>query len=86
MSFQATTFSGPELGRRVGEARRAADRGPVFITERGRPTHVLISMDLFRRLNGNQPKIADLLALPGDMDAEPDFPISREPARAADFS
>jgi len=38
-------------------AKRAASQGPVFITDRGRPAHVLLS-------------IADLLALPGGEDLE----------------
>lgn len=87
MTTPATnTFSGPELGGRVAEARRAADNGPVFITEGGRPTHVLISITLFRRLTGAQPNIADLLAMPEGAETEPDFPRSSEPARAADLS
>ena len=85
-TVETTTFSGPDLGRRVGEARRAADRGPVFITEQGRPTHVLISMSLYRRLTATRPGIADLLAMPADTAAEPEAPISREPARAADLA
>ena len=83
---ETTTFSGPDLGGRVVEAQRAADRGPVFITELGRPTHVLISMALYRRLTAPRTGIADLLAMPADATAEPEAPISREPARAADLA
>jgi hypothetical protein len=29
--------------------------GPVFITDRGRPAHVLMSMALYRQLTGSRP-------------------------------
>ena len=33
-------------------AKRAASQGPVFITDRGRPAHVLLSIEDYRRLLG----------------------------------
>jgi prevent-host-death family protein len=81
-----TTFSGRDFNQCSSEARRAANIGPVFITDRGRPAHVLMSMELYQRLTGNQGKIADLLAMPGGADADFEIPpLSRELARPADL-
>jgi prevent-host-death family protein len=44
-------ISSRELNQDVGKAKRAADEGPVVITDRGRPAYVLISYaDYQRRL------------------------------------
>ncbi|MCH7860661.1 type II toxin-antitoxin system Phd/YefM family antitoxin [Sphingomonas sp. NPDC092331] len=53
-----------EFNQDVSAAKRFARAEPVFVTDRGRPTHVLMSIDLFRRLNGERESIVDLLALP----------------------
>lgn len=64
----------------------AADQGPVFITDQGRASCVLLSIDHYRRLSGTDRSIADLLAMPGveDIDFEP--PQLQDIARAADLS
>ena len=81
-----TTISSREFNQGASEAKRAANDGPVFITDRGRPAHVLISIELYRRLTGNHQKIADLLAMPGVADADFETPRSRDLGRSADFS
>ncbi|MDR7231884.1 prevent-host-death family protein [Caulobacter sp. BE264] len=48
----------------VTQAKRAARIEPVFITDRGRPTHVLMSVETYRRLSGQSETIVDLLAMP----------------------
>ena len=55
-------------------ATRAAQDGPVFITDRGKPAHVLLSIEAYRRLTGRQESILDLLADPeaADVVFEPD--------------
>lgn len=84
--MEVTTVSGRDFNQYPSEARRAAKKNPVFITDRGTPSHVLMSIELYRSLTGNQKKIADLLAMPGT-DAELEIPtFSHELARAADFS
>ncbi|MER2581544.1 MAG: type II toxin-antitoxin system Phd/YefM family antitoxin, partial [Candidatus Competibacter sp.] len=59
-----TTFSSREFNRDVTRAKKAARNGPVFITDRGRPAHVLLSVEDYRRLTGAQASIVDLLAMP----------------------
>jgi len=81
-----TTLSSREFNQAASEAKRAANKGPVFITDRGRPAHVLMSMALYQRLTGSRQKIADLLAMPGIEDVELEIPRLRDLARPADLS
>lgn len=81
-----TTLSSREFNQAASEAKRAANHGPVFITDRGRPAHVLMSMSLYQQLTASQPKIADLLAMPGLADADFEIVRSNELARPADLS
>ena len=81
-----TTLSSREFNQAASEAKRAANNGPVFITDRGRPAHVLMSIELYQRLTGSRQKIADLLAMPGIEDVDLEIPRLRDLARPADFS
>ena len=58
------SFSSREFNQDVSQAKRLARFEPVFVTDRGRPTHVLMSMEAFRRLSGQSETIVDLLAAP----------------------
>ena len=84
--MKVTTLSSREFNQAASEAKRAANDGPVFITDRGKPAHVLMSMALYQRLTGSQQKIADLLAMPGTEDIELQIPRWNELARPADLS
>lgn len=81
-----TTLTSREFNQGASEAKRAANKGPVFITDRGKPAHVLMSIELYQRLSGSRKKIADLLAMPGIEDVELEISRSRELARPADLS
>jgi prevent-host-death family protein len=69
----ATILTARQFNHDVGRAKRAAKGGPVIITDRGKPTHVLLSHDEYRRLAGKEPSILEMLAQPGgeDFDFEP---------------
>ena len=74
-----------EFNQDVSSAKRAARLEPVFVTDRGRPTHVLMSIDAFRQLTGQTETIIDLLAMPGfaDIDLDgtrPETPWNRHEA------
>jgi prevent-host-death family protein len=60
-----TTVSSREFNQDTGRAKKAARRGPVFITDRGRPAHVLLSIEHYQALAGPPASIVDLLAAPG---------------------
>ncbi|MES2452989.1 MAG: type II toxin-antitoxin system Phd/YefM family antitoxin [Pseudomonadota bacterium] len=57
--------SSRDFNQDVTAAKRAARLEPVFVTDRGKPTHVLMSIDAFRQLTGQTETIVDLLAMPG---------------------
>ncbi len=82
-----TTVSSRAFNQDTSSAKKAASDGPVFITDRGRPAHVLLTIEAYRELTKGGPSIVDLLAMPpGEaVDFEPpriDGPF----ARPADFA
>ncbi|BCT69438.1 type II toxin-antitoxin system Phd/YefM family antitoxin [Nitrosospira sp. NRS527] len=81
-----TTLSSREFNQDAGKAKKASLSGPVFITDRGRPAHVLLSIEDYRRIIGGHKKIADLLAMPGIEDMTLEIPRLGDLAQAADFS
>lgn len=81
-----TTLSSRAFNQDASGAKRAAQLGPVFITDRGRPAHVLLSMEDYQRLIGAQPKISDLLAMSVGADLEFDPPKASIESRAADLA
>ncbi|MGE0006188.1 MAG: type II toxin-antitoxin system Phd/YefM family antitoxin [Parvibaculaceae bacterium] len=82
-----TTLSSREFNQDTGRAKKAARKGPVFITDRGRPAHVLLSIEEYRRLTGKGRSIVDMLGMPpGIEDAELEIPLMRDTARPADFT
>lgn len=66
------TISSSEFNRDSGAAKRASENGPVVITDRGNPSHVLLTWTEFQRLEGKRKTIAEALAMPGmeDIDFE----------------
>lgn len=79
----ATTISSREFNQDAAGAKRAAQAGPVFITDRGRPAHVLLSIEDYRRLSGEQRSIVDLLAMAAAVELA--IPASRELAQPAEL-
>jgi prevent-host-death family protein len=66
-----TTLTAREFNQDVSRAKRAADDGPVVITERGRPAHVLMTYDAYQRLSEPRMSLAEALAGEGDFDFDP---------------
>ena len=68
-----TTLSSREFNQDTSRAKKAAKKGPVFITDRGRPAHVLLSIEEYRKLSGKRKNILDTLAMPeaAEIDFEP---------------
>lgn len=81
-----TTISSREFNQGASEARRAANNGPVFITDQGRPTHVLLSFEDYQRLTRQRRNIAGALALPDIADIEFEAPRSVIQIQPADLS
>lgn len=68
-----TTLSSRQFNQDAGGAKKAAKKGPVFITDRGRPAHVLLTIEDYMKITGGGGSIVDMLALPGveTIDFEP---------------
>jgi prevent-host-death family protein len=81
-----TTLSSREFNQAASEAKRAANKGPVFITDRGRPAHVLLSFEEYQRLTRQRRNIADALAMPATQDIAFEPPRADINVRPADFS
>ena len=65
-----TTLSSREFNQDSGKAKRASRRGPVIITDRGKPAHVLLSIEEYERITAKAESIADALAMPEAADLE----------------
>jgi prevent-host-death family protein len=78
-----TTFSSRAFNQDSSGAKKASINGPVFITDRGKPAHVLLSIQDYQRLLGQTGKISEMLSMPGadciDF-AAPTLVVSSRPA------
>lgn len=81
-----TTLSSRELNQDVTRAKKAAKNGPVIITDRGKPAHVLLSIEEYQRLTGQRRNIADSLSMPDVVDIEFESQRMTINLRPADFS
>jgi prevent-host-death family protein len=81
-----TTLSSRELNQDVTRAKKATKRGPVFITDRGKPAHVLLSIEEYQQLTKQRRNIADSLAMPGIENIEFEPQRVTIETRSADFS
>jgi prevent-host-death family protein len=86
VAMTITTLSSREFNQDTGRAKNAARGGPVFITDRGRPAHVLLTFEDYERLTGGRDSIIELLSLPPD-EADVDLEIRHlsDLARPADL-
>ena len=57
-----TTLTSREFNQDRGRAKRAASEGPVFVTDRGRPSLVLVTYEDWLRLSGRSSSIAEALS------------------------
>jgi len=80
------TISSRKFNQDTSGAKKAAERGPVFITDRGRPSHVLMTVAEYRKLAGKNASIIDLLAMSDMEDVEFDPPRAPMTHRPMDFS
>ena len=65
-----TEVTAREFNKDVSAALRAAAQAPVIITDRGRPSHVLLSIADYRRLLADERSIVDWLSVDDDVDLE----------------
>lgn len=82
-----TTISSRVFNQDVTKAKRAAAQGPVFITDRGHPAHVLLTIEEYQTITDNKKSIVELLAMPDAADFEFDPPrLTKEFYRPVDLT
>jgi prevent-host-death family protein len=82
-----TTISSREFNQDTGRAKKATKKGPVIITDRGKPAHVMLSIKEYEQITHRRESIADLLALPEEDLFEFDPPrVGDDYPVPADFS
>lgn len=72
-----TTITSRQFNQDTGGAKKAATLGPVFITDRGEPSHVLLSIADYLRLTGAEVSVAEALR-----QSEEDDTFEFDPPRA----
>jgi prevent-host-death family protein len=80
-----TTVSSREFNQDTSKAKKAAQAGPVFITDRGRPAHVLMTIEQYQVLIGPAANIVDLLAMPDAVEGDFKAPRADGLYRPADL-
>lgn len=81
-----TSLSSRELNHDVSRAKKAANKGPVVITDRGKPSHVLMTYSEFERLTGKRRNLVDVLSMPGLSAIDFDPPRAEIAPRGVDLS
>lgn len=80
-----TTISSREFNQDASGAKKASNDGPVFITDRGKPAHVLLSIEAYRKLSGSHKSLADVLIHEDADDFDFDPPRAGRLYRPADL-
>ena len=81
-----THISSREFNQDTAGAKKAAERGPVYITDRGRPAHVLLTYEAYEQLTGGGQVLERLAEPAGIEDVELTIVESDDVARAASFT
>ncbi|WLH11049.1 type II toxin-antitoxin system Phd/YefM family antitoxin [Pseudomonas hefeiensis] len=81
-----TTISSREFNHDTSGAKKAARQGPVIITDRGRPAHVLLSIEEYQKLTGIGTSIVEMLVMPDAPDIDFDTERTVITPRPVDLS
>ena len=81
-----TTLSSREFNQSSGKAKRATRTGPVFITNRGKPEMVLLSIEEYRKITGGAMSLLEALCPKDGLDIDFEIPRFTDPPREIDFS
>jgi len=69
------TVNSRDFNQDVGAAKRDARKGPVFITDRGKPSHVLLSIEDYQTLTASHTSVSEVFSqLPKSTNDDIDFP------------
>jgi len=85
--MQISNFSSREFNQHVAAAKKAANGDDVvYILDRGKPAHVLMSIEKFRELSGQKQSILQMLAMPEAADIDLDVNPIPDLPRSVDLS
>lgn len=79
------TFTSRDFNRDPGSIKRAALSGPVFITDRNKPSLVVMAIKDYERLAGRGTSLLDVLMPDDEQDFDFEPPKARIAARVADL-
>ena len=74
--MSTTTISSRDFNQDTSGAKKASRQGPVIITDRGKPAHVLLSMEEYEKLTCSGTSLVEMLAMP----ELPDFDLQTQRA------
>jgi prevent-host-death family protein len=86
--MRTSTMTSREFNQHVSRAKRAAKDGPVIITERGKPSYVLMRHEEFeakQRERAAPKNLLEALDCPGIEDIEVEFPKMDFEMKVPDF-
>jgi len=85
--MQISTFSSRKFNQHVAAAKKAASADNlVYILDRGKPAHVLMSIDKFRELSGQKQNILEMLAMPEAAGIDVEIERAQDLPRTVDLS
>lgn len=79
--MRLTTLTSREFNQDTARAKRAAKDGPVVITDRGEPAHVLLDIAEYRQLTEPKKSLIERLAMEEDIHFESFLPDRRADQR-----
>lgn len=85
MAFRPIQMSSRQFNQDTSAAKRAAQEGPVIITDRGQPAHVLLSYSDYQKLTKVPRRIGESLSSPETAEIEFETVRSQETLRPVDF-
>jgi prevent-host-death family protein len=68
-----TTISSREFNQNRSSVKRAADRGPVIVTDRGKPCLVVLKFEDYQKMSEKRGSILERLHMPDVAEIDIDF-------------
>jgi len=65
-----STLTSREFNQETGRAKKEALSSPVYITDRGKPSHVLLSYEDYKAMITKRASIGEMLSMDGVEDIE----------------
>ena len=81
-----TTMTSREFNQDLGKAKKAAKNGPLIVTDRGKPEHVLLSYEEFKKMSVKGKSLAEVLAMPEGADLDFEFATLNDSPGEIDLS